>query len=99
MVQCSTVEKADLQLLSDPASFEEGMTFFRVDGGDDEEGGGADLGRLPISFLSTISKRKAPNHKKSKNKELVSNAVCHFEAGQVAYHLRQLEHMTLYSPR
>lgn len=100
--QCTTVEKADLKLLSDPSAFEEGMTFYRVsDPGQTTPPNGADLqplaaaadGKLSMSVLRTTAKKGNLRHV-SKS---VSNSVHHFEAGQVAYHLKQLEHMVLYS--
>lgn len=83
--QCSAVEKADIKLLTDPTTFEDGLNVYRIL---DAESGGC---QIPMSALRTIP---------TKGKErsgMVSNSIRHFEVGHVAYHLKQLEHMVLYS--
>lgn len=96
--QCTPVEKADLKLLSDPSAFEDGMTFYRVFD-PHATPNGADLqppsGKLSMSVLRTAAKKGKIRRKSGGGP--VSNSVHHFEAGQVAYHLKQLEHMVLYS--
>lgn len=102
--QCTPVEKADLKLLSDPSAFEDGMTFYRMADPQTTPTTNAALqytnpaaadGKLSMSVLRTTAKKGNLRHTKSSGG--VSNSVHHLEAGQVAYHLKQLEHMVLYS--
>jgi hypothetical protein len=93
--QCSVVEKADLKLLSDPSSFEDGMTFYRshlpdqLTTNDDES-----VGRITMAALRAVAKR---GKVRGKSGDIVSNSVQHSVTGQVAYHLKQLEHMVVYT--